>query len=313
MAKRDLRTAAMLLVGMAATSCGGPAGDAPQGGEAEAAPSLTWDVVQDSTQRVGRIEGFAGPESVRYDPEQDVWFVGNMDGPGGQRDGNGFISRVSAETGEVEALRFAQGTPERPLHSPRGMYLAGDTLWVVDADGVHGFHRRTGASVAFLDLTALQPGFLNDVALGPDGAVYVTDTGKSILYRIAGRDASVAVADTVLGRPNGITWDEARGVLVIVPFGEGFRMSTWRPGGALEAFCPTWAPGKLDGVEPLDGRLLVASQSDSSIVIMDADEARPVIRTPGLPADIGVDTRRRRIAVPYIALNRVDVWALPPR
>jgi hypothetical protein len=32
---------------------------------------------------------------------------------------------------------------------------------------------------------------------------------------------------------------------------------------------------------------------------------------PGRPADIGVDTRRGRVAVPYIALNRVDIWALP--
>ena len=36
-------------------------------------------------------------------------------------------------------------------------------------------------------------------------------------------------------------------------------------------------------------------------------------RLPGIPADIGVDTRRRRVLVPQIAMNRVDVWALPDR
>jgi hypothetical protein len=34
---------------------------------------------------------------------------------------------------------------------------------------------------------------------------------------------------------------------------------------------------------------------------------------PGRPADIGIDTRRGHVAVPYIALNRVDVWSLRPR
>jgi hypothetical protein len=30
----------------------------------------------------------------------------------------------------------------------------------------------------------------------------------------------------------------------------------------------------------------------------------------GRPADIGIDTRRQRVAVPYVALNRVDIWSL---
>jgi hypothetical protein len=193
------------------------------------------------------------------------------------------------------------------------MVLVGDTLWVADADGIHGFHRHTGASLAFVDLTRFAPGFLNDVAQGPDGALYVTDTRKSSIYRIAGRNASVALADTLLGNPNGITWDEVRGAFVLVPWSAGFRVTVWRLGStAPEPFGPTATPGGLDGVEPFDRRLLVASQIDSSIVRMDAGETRRVIRTPGLPADIGVDTRRRRIAVPYVALNRVDVWALPP-
>jgi hypothetical protein len=31
----------------------------------------------------------------------------------------------------------------------------------------------------------------------------------------------------------------------------------------------------------------------------------------GAPADIGIDTRRNRVAVPYIDLDRVDIWQLP--
>ncbi|NJD18559.1 MAG: hypothetical protein FIA95_04660 [Gemmatimonadetes bacterium] len=301
-------------VAAALAACGAPAENAGKDAAASSAPSPNWDVVQDSTRRVARIEGLSSPEAVRYDPDQDVWFIANMDGAGDERDGDGFVSRVAAGSGRIESLRFAQGTALHPLHAPRGMTLAGDTLWVVDIDGLHGFHRASGERLAFVDMTHLRPGFLNDVARAPDGALYVTDSEKSSVYRVAGREASVALADSVLGNPNGITWDEARGVLVLVPWKAGSRVIAWRAGGtALEPFGPTRTPGGLDGVEPFQRRLLVASQSDSSIVLMDAGETVSVIRTPGRPADIGVDTRRGRIAVPYIALDRVDVWALPLR
>ena len=59
------------------------------------------------------------------------------------------------------------------------------------------------------------------------------------------------------------------------------------------------------------GRVLVASQADSSLHLFETGRGRAVIRTGGRPADIGIDTRRRRVAVPFIALNRVEIWALP--
>lgn len=91
-------------------------GASSQGGEA--APPVSWGVPQDSTSRVAIVSGFAGPEAVRYDPDQDVYFVANFNGGGGERDSNGFISRVTAG-GVLESLEFASGTAERPLHAPR--------------------------------------------------------------------------------------------------------------------------------------------------------------------------------------------------
>lgn len=304
--------AVALAVALAA-ACSGPADDVGQLEEQQPDKyaDLTWETVQDSADRHSAMGGFSDPEAVRYDPDQDVWFVSNWNGDSDVRDGNGFISRVSAETGAIVSLKFAQGTAERPLHAPRGMYIVGDTLWVADIDGIHGFDRRTGASLTFLDLTSFQPGFLNDVARGPDGALYVTDTGKSSVYRIHGGDQAVALAEASLGNPNGITWDATRNLLVMVPWDPGFRVNTWKVGQAPVGFGPRSTPGRLDGIEPFDKRLLVASQSDSTIMLMDGGTAKAIIKVMGAPADIGVDTKRRRVAVPYIALNRVDIWQLP--
>src|SRR5690348_15134892 len=41
---------------------------------------------------VQNIIGFNGPESVRYDADQDVYFVSNMMGYGSLKDGLGYIS-----------------------------------------------------------------------------------------------------------------------------------------------------------------------------------------------------------------------------
>ena len=43
------------------------------------------------------VGGFSGPESVRFDPHQGVWFVGNWNGPANATDNNGMISRVRAD------------------------------------------------------------------------------------------------------------------------------------------------------------------------------------------------------------------------
>lgn len=305
-----LRARALLpLVGVIAllfAACGG-------GGEDGGAPEteeITWSSEQGPEDRVAEISGFRGPESVRYDPELDVYFVSNFNGDGGARDGNGFVSRVTPG-GEIDSLRFMTGTEQAPLHAPRGMYITGDTLWVADVDGVHGFHRRSGEQLRFTDLTRFEPGFLNDIAAGPDGVLYVTDTGESRLYRVSGDSVRIAVQDSLLGPPNGITWDRDGARFVLAPWGGTQTVRAWSPGGAELTEVGTSAGGNFDGVEIVDGRVLLASQADSSLRVLTDGESRRVVRVPGRPADIGVDTRRRRVAVPYIALDRVDVWRLP--
>jgi sugar lactone lactonase YvrE len=264
-----------------------------------------------SPRPVAVVEGFSGPEAVRYDPEQDVYFVANFNGESGAADDNGFISRVRPD-GTIEQLRFvAGGANGVTLHAPRGMAIAGDTLWAADVDAVRGFHRRTGAPLATVSFAGQDVGFLNDVAVGPDGALHVTDTGRDRVYRIGGGAISVAVADSALGRPNGITWDATGGRFLVVPFGGAHAIRAWRPAGGLEEV-GTGPGARYDGVEVLaGGRVLVASQADSSLHIFEGGQGRAVIRVGGRPADIGVDTRRNRVAVPFIALDRVEIWALP--
>ena len=261
-------------------------------------------------------EGFVAPEAVRYDPEQDVYFVANWGGDGnpGKADNDGFISRMRPD-GTVENLRFiAGGTSGVTLHSPRGMIIVGDTLWAADFDAVRGFDRRTGAPLATVDFSSLDRGFLNDVAADATGAVYVTDTGKNKLYRVRG-GPTLVLSDSLLGSPNGITWDAAHGRFLILPFDGGHTIHAWTPGTTTLTNAATSPSGaKFDGIEVLGAdRLIVSSQADTSLHLFVGGAGHSAIHVGGPPADIGLDTRRNQVAVPIVSMNRVEIYAIPPQ
>jgi len=257
-------------------------------------------------------EGFVAPEAVRYDPDQDVYFVANWGaGSASATDDNGYISRMKPD-GQIESMRFiAGGANGVVLHAPRGMYIVGDTLWVADADAVRGFHRKTGAKLANVDFSGLDRGFLNDVAADATGTVYVTDTGRNKLYKVTG-GPTVVVADSALGAPNGITWDAANNRFIIVPFGGHKGIRAWAPGATTLTDIGMSTGARYDGVEVLSGgRILVASQADTSLHIFSGNSGRAILRTLGPPADLAVDTKRNRVAVPVVARNHVEIWELP--
>lgn len=129
-------------------------GCTPEGDSASAAAEPA------APRQVGVVAGFRTPESVRYDPDQDVYFVSNINGNPSLPDSNGYIVRVSAADLRVTAM-FAEGRRNGVvLHSPKGLALQGDTLWVADIDALRGFDRRTGAPVATMDFTSLGTVFL---------------------------------------------------------------------------------------------------------------------------------------------------------
>jgi len=287
------------------SSCGGDStgGDPGQGAGEPPEPRL-----------VQTVEGFSEPESVFYDAGQDVWFVSSFTGSASERDGNGTVSRVDAATGEVTGLSWAQASAEHPFHSGRGMTLQADTLWVADIDGVHGFHRESGEQLVFVDLSALEPGFLNDIAASPDGTVWVTDTGGARLIQVR-PEAGVEVDLTErVGPPNGILWDDGANAFWLAPWETPDTLFLWDPGtGEIRPGGVSPNATQVDGLVAWgSNRILSAVQSDSAIHLVNRESGAGAVRIelPGRPADIGFDPGRQNLAVPYVSLNQVQIWAL---
>jgi len=267
---------------------------------------------KEAARPIATPSNFSQPEAVRYDPDQDLYFVSNF-GPGDMmaKDNNAWIAKMTPD-GAVDSVKFiAGGRGGVTLHSPRGMTITGDTLWVVDVDAVRGFNRRTGAPVATASFSAFKTGFLNDIAAGPDG-LYITDTMTNTIYRIARGKVTVAVSDKALAGPNGITWDAAYSRFIVVPYSTDSSIKAWALGAKSMSDLGKGSSTKYDGVEILSsGGVLVSSQGDSSLHLFTNGTERPIIKTGGAPADIAVDTKRNRAAVPFVDRNAVEIWQLP--
>jgi hypothetical protein len=277
-------------------------------------------------RHVVRVQGFDFPESVRYDAAQDVYFVSNIVGFGSEKDGNGYIARVDAGDPRQAHVFIQSGANGVVLDAPKGMAVQGDTLWVADIHNVRGFHRLTGDPVADIDMHAYDPVLLNDVALGPDGALYITDTGivmsragvaytpGSKIFKIApGRAVSLFAKHEGLSHPNGITWDSVGGRWLVVTFHPS-QSELYALGANNQKQTLVRGLGRYDGVESLqDGRVVLTSWSDSSVQIVQNGKPFRIINNVWQPADLGVDTRRNRVAVPAVLQGRVDIWELPAR
>jgi sugar lactone lactonase YvrE len=256
-----------------------------------------------------------------------VFFISNMYGYGSAKDDNGYIVRASAADPSRAEVFVQGGRNGVTLNAPKGLAIHGDTLWAADIDALRGFDRHTGAPLAAIDFTPQHAVLLNDVAVGPNGELRVTDTGiimsdKGVLHpggdRIfvvgPNRSISVAAAGDQLGRPNGITWDAHANRWLVVSFDPfASQLYAMREGDGARTVLAT-GKGKFDGVEVLgDGSILFSCWNDSSVHELTGTQDRRIIRNLPQPADIGLDTRRNRVAIPISALDRVEFWALPAR
>jgi len=264
--------------------------------------------------------GFDTPESVLHDAEADVYLVSNIGGSPLDKDDDGFISRVSPE-GEVIALKWIDGGGEDVvLHAPKGMAIAGDTLYVTDIDVVRMFDRTTGAAKGEVAVEGAT--FLNDVAPAPGGGVYVTDSGlkagasgfepsgSAAVYRL-GADGTLnpLLKGADLPAPNGVAADGDR--VLVVTFGARELFTVEGDGRRVLAELPA---GSLDGLEKLpDGRWAVSSWEAQAVYAgpLGGPFEKLLADVPA-PADIGVDAKRGRLLVPKFTENEVLIVPLAP-
>lgn len=145
-------------------------------------------------------EGFQGPEGAAMAADGS-YYISNVFGDSGAKDGNGYISKLS--TGGVIVERYWSAK----LDAPKGMAILDGTLYVTDIDRVVMIDAETGSRKGQVPIEGAL--FLNDATVW-NGQVFVSDSGSARIHVLDGETASVWMEDEVLTGVNGLLGDADR-------------------------------------------------------------------------------------------------------
>lgn len=266
------------------------------------------------------IEGpFFTPESCAKGPDGNWYFSNAVSTDGGLSvpDGLAWISRFDAKGRALPDEQYSLSSTwvSDGLDSPLGIAWGGSKLYVVDIPGV----RRISLS-GTIEATIILPTRGNDVAVGPSGELYVSDSPGNRIYRIdnPGGVATVTtwLQSATLAIPNGLLVDS--GSLYVASLGEfsasGLQGPLLRVDLATKAIS-TVVPelGKLDGLARGLGNTLITTDVVTG-AIHHVDKTTGSFTTPqffrGGPADIA--TAGGVMCVPKINSNAGGLISLAP-
>jgi DNA-binding beta-propeller fold protein YncE len=160
-------------------------------GFAVAQLSLVWE--NDTT--------FKAPESVVYDPVHKCLYVSNYHKyPNmGELYGVDYVSKIDV-SGKIIVEKYVTG-----LTAPTGLCLVNNKLYVVERMGIVAFDVNTNKVETRYWIQGAD--FINDVAVDSAGNIYVTDSGRDMIYRIHGQTAEKWLESPEVSKPNGIIVD----------------------------------------------------------------------------------------------------------
>ncbi|MFV0359258.1 hypothetical protein [Tropicimonas sp.] len=203
-----------------------------------------------------RVDGFVFPEATEVLPDGTIAI---SDRGAGGTGADGRIALIAAN-GTPIALDWVTG-----LVNPFGMTVSGGRLYVVD--GAVGLQVIDIATGRLLDPILLPEARLpNDIAAGPGGTLYVTDTIAGGVMQVRNGVAAWLSPPGTTPAANGIVWSADR--IVVGTMGDNLNpadFSVTAPGGLLSVdpatgnisqIKATKRSASVDGVVQLDGMLV---------------------------------------------------------
>jgi hypothetical protein len=258
---------------------------------ADAQPALLWETT-----------GLKTPESALPVPAEGFAYVSNVAGQPTDKDGNGFISKVSLADGKIIALEWAKG-----MDAPKGLALAGGKLYTSDIDRLVEIDAASGKILAKHDAPGAT--FLNDVAVDAQGNVFVSDSSASAIWRLAGGKLEKWLEGPALKFPNGLYVD-----------GDKLIVAAWgAPGTSAQSSAPSnllaisladkkisdlgdgTPVGNLDGIEPIGDDFLVTDWVAGALYRIDRKgKATQLLDLDQGTADIGYVPETGLLLIPMM-------------
>lgn len=242
---------------------------------------------------------FKFPESAAYDKKRDIIYVSNYTG-----ESNGFISKVTSK-GEIEKLDWITG-----ILQPTGVCIYNDKLYVVGRYNLIEIDLEKGAVSNRFPIPT--PVFANDIASDGNGSFYITDGGKSAIYKFEKGQITEWLKSDELKQINGIIVD--RDKIIVGTSADGSIKSIDSKSKEIKKLISFGDNVVMDGltcdgkgnylVSDHAGRLFRASSSGSSELLLNT-KARPITL-----ADFDYVPEKGLLIIPTLVDNRLMMYKI---
>jgi len=241
------------------------------------------------------------PESVLYDPAREVLYISNVNGGPLEKNGQGFISRVSL-SGEILNLEWVTG-----LNAPKGSGIWQGKLYVTDIDELVEIDIETGQITN--KYPAAGAGFLNDIAVDDSGNVFISDMSEqnSVIYKFSAGKLEPWLKVPQISQPNGLFVEAGK---LLVGTWDGFLKSISLKDKTITTIAKTGFG--IDGIQS-DGKgnYLVSDWQGKTAFVSSAGEVKLLLDTSGSninSADIEYVPEKQLLLVPTFFDNRVVAY-----
>ncbi|MFT4154085.1 SMP-30/gluconolactonase/LRE family protein [Parafilimonas sp.] len=236
------------------------------------------------------------PESVLPDTENKVLYVSNIDGtdPWGA-DGKGAVGKVGLD-GKIIAVDWITG-----LNAPKGLGLHNGKLYVADLSNIVVIDVNKGAVETIIKVDGAEG--LNDISVGDDGVIWVSDSKNKKIFRVENDKASVYL-DNLKG-PNGVFMHDK--TLYIVDNGGAYKVNDDKTLTLLA----DGMEGGTDGIENIDGDNFLVSAWAGSVWYVSPGSKELLLDTKAEKkntADIGYDAQNKIVYVPTFWRNSIVAY-----
>jgi len=254
-------------------------------------------------------EGIVTPESAYVDPISGFLFISSVEGQPNEKDGKGHIVKATTD-GKVVSANWVTG-----LNAPKGLRSTKGTLWTADIDEVIGIDIATGKITSRIKVSGAQ--FLNDVATGPDGTVYVSDMMANRILTVKDGKVSTFAEGEDLEWPNGLLIDGGR--LIVAAWGKPEADFTTKVPGRVfaldlatkkKALITPKPIGNFDGLES-DGKggyYATDYLAGKLVHISPKGDVRLVRQFMPGTADIGFMLKSNTIIIPHMNENKISAY-----
>lgn len=242
------------------------------------------------------------PESVLFN--KDVLYVSCIgDGAPGDKDGNGYIAKVST-TGQILKNHWIIG-----LDAPKGLGLYKNLLYVADLTNVVVIDIVQEKIIATLPVEGAE--FLNDVTVDKSGTAYISDSATGKIYAVKNNQVSLYFESQEFNRINGL-----------LALSDGLRVVDFANGNFFNITAKKDLVKVAVTAEGADG--IIETQKNEFIItcwpgeihLLKADKSvKQLLNTREQQinaADAGYDSKTRTLYVPTFFKNGVTAYRFNP-